>query len=95
MKKNTKNTAPKGMITKAVNSTKKVVATANDYALNTTETVVTEGIEITAQWQTVTEKAIKGGLKLAANQQDLVFELLASVKKQYKDGKKKFSKLVA
>jgi hypothetical protein len=95
MKKNTKTTAPKGMVTKAVKATKKVVANANDYALNTTETVVTEGLEITAQWQTVTEKAIKGGLKLASAQQDLVFDLLTSVKKQYKDGKKKFAKLVA
>jgi len=95
MKKNTKVKAPKGMINKVVNSTKKVVSNANEYALNTTETVVTEGIEITAQWQTVTEKAIKGGLKLAANQQDVVFDLLTSVKEQYKDGKKRFAKLVA
>ena len=95
MKKNTKKVAPKGMITKAIQTTKKVASNANDYALNTTETVVTESIEITSQWQTVTEKAIKGGLKLAANQQDLVFDLLTSVKKQYKDGRKKFSKLVA
>ena len=95
MKTNTKKVAPKGMINDAIKTTKKVVANANDFALDTTETVVIEGIEITSQWQTVTEKAIKGGLKLASAQQDLVFDLLTSVKKQYKDGKKKFTKLVA
>ncbi len=95
MKKNTKKVAPKGIINKALQTTKKAVANANDFALTTTETVVTEGIEITAQWQTVTETAIKGGLKLASNQQDLVFDVLTSVKKQYKDGKKRFTKLVA
>ena len=95
MKKNTKKVAPKGIINKTINASKTVVAKANDYALNTTETVVTEGIEITAQWQAVTEKAIKGGLTLAANQQDLVFDLLTSVKKQLQDGKKRFAKLVA
>lgn len=99
MKKNGKNNiqkiASKGMITKALKTTKSAVANANNFALTTTETVVTEGIEITAQWQVVTEKAIKGGLKLASNQQDLVFDLLTSVKKQYKDGKKRFTKLVA
>ncbi len=95
MKKNIKKTAPKEMISKVVKTTKKAVVNANEYALDTTETVVTEGIAITSQWQTVTEKAIKGGLKLASAQQDLVFDLLTSVKKQYKDGKKKFTKLVA
>jgi glycine cleavage system regulatory protein len=95
MKKNTKKVAPKGIINKAVKTTKSVVGNANEYALNTTETVVNGGIEITAQWQTVTEKAIKGGLKLASAQQDLIFDALTSVKKQYKDGKKRVAKLVA
>lgn len=95
MKKDTKKVAPKRMIKKAAKTTKNAVVTANDFALDTTETIVTEGLTITAQWQTVTEKAIKGSLKIAASNQDLVFDVLTSVKKQYKDGKKKFTKLVA
>lgn len=95
MKKITNKVAPKAMIKNAVKSTKKVVASANDYALDTTETIVAESLSITAQWQKVTEKAIKGGLKLAATNQDLVFDVLHTVKKQYKDGKKQFTKLVA
>lgn len=85
----------KGMISNALNSPKKMVTKANDYALNTTETVVTESLEITAQWQQVADKALKGGLKLAANQQDLVFDILTEMKGQAKKGRKKFSKLVA
>lgn len=85
----------KGMISNALNNPKKIVTKANDYALITTETVVTESLEITAQWQQVADKALKGGLKLAANQQDLVFDILTEIKGQAEKGRKKFSKLVA
>ncbi|RMB60527.1 hypothetical protein EAX61_06815 [Dokdonia sinensis] len=94
MKKVNVKTA-KGMISKAVNTTKTVAGKANEFALQTTETVVTEGLEATAQWQKVADTAIKGGLKLAANQQDLVFDVLNDIKGQFKKSKKRFSKLVA
>jgi len=94
MKKTIKNTT-KTKVSQAMNTTKTFVNKANDFALNTTENVVTETIEATAQWQTVADKAIKGSLKLAANQQDLVFETLTSIKGQLKDSKKRFKKLVA
>lgn len=94
MKKvNVKNA--KGMISKAVDNTKTVALKANDYALNTTEVIVTESIEATAKWQKVADHAIKGGLKLAANQQDLVFDVLNDIKGQFKKSKKRFTKLVA
>ncbi len=94
MKKvNVKNA--KGMISKAVDNTKTVALKANDYALNTTEVIVTESIEATAKWQKVADTAIKGGLKLAANQQDLVFDVLNDIKGQFKKSKKRFTKLVA
>lgn len=95
MKKKVNTKDAKGMISKAMTTTKTMATKANDIALNTTETVVTEALDVTAQWQTVAEKAIKGGLKLAANQQNLVFDALTIVKGQMKDGKKKFKKLVA
>jgi hypothetical protein len=95
MKNKTQIKDAKGMVSKAMATTKTMTTKANDIALNTTETVVTEVIDMIAQWQTVAQKAIKGGLKLAANQQDLVFDALTLVKGQMKNSKKRFKKLVA
>ena len=93
------------MCTKKINFTEKVsnvVATAktsakkiNEYALNTTEEVVTETITIAEQWQKVTDKALKGGVKLMENQQNLIFDTLETVKTQLIDGKKKLKKVFA
>lgn len=85
----------KGMLSTGVATSKKLASKANVYALNTTERVVTESLEMTSQWQQVADKALKGGLKLAANQQDLVFDILTEIKGNVKKGKKRFSKLVA
>lgn len=86
---------PKGIITKAVQKTKEIALNANATALAKTEEFVSTSIEVAEQWQNVTEKALKGGLKLAANQQDLVFDILNEIKADFKEGKKRFSKLVA
>jgi hypothetical protein len=91
----TKNIAPGKMINKVVDTTKMVASKANGFALNTTEGIVTDTIEVTGEWQAVTSKAIKGGLKLAANQQDLIFDALEGVKNTMMLTKKRFSKLVA
>jgi len=87
--------APKKMVFKALGKTRKVVLTANDYALNTTEDIVSEGITAAEQWQTVGNKALKGGLALAAAQQDIVFEALTGVKKHVILSKKRFTRLIA
>jgi hypothetical protein len=79
----------------AVNTAKKTISKANNYALNTTEEVVTETITIAAQWQKVTEKALKGGVHLLDNQQNLIFDTLETYKKHFVNGKKKFSKVFA
>ena len=79
----------------ALDTAKKSLNKANDYALNTTEDVVTETITMASQWQKVTEKALKGGVKLLANQQDLVFNTLEMFKSQLLDGKKKIRKVFA
>ena len=68
---------------------------ANEFALNRTENTVLETITIANQWQKVTEKALKGGVKLLANQQDLVFNTLEMFKSQLLDGKKKIRKVFA
>jgi len=87
--------APKKMVFKALGRTKKAVKTVNGYALNTTEDVVSEGIVLAEQWQSVGNKAIKGGLKLAETQQDIVFDALTGVKKHMILSKKRFTKLIA
>ena len=76
-------------------TTKKAVKNSNDFALETTEGLVTESLQVAEQWQKVTHKAIHGGLKLAANQQDLMFQTLDALKGQYVQGKKRVEKLFA
>ena len=85
----------KGFIRGVMSKTKDMMVNANDKALERTEEFVNTSLEVTTQWQGVTEKALKGGLKLAAKQQDLVFDILNEVKKDLKTGREKFSKLVA
>lgn len=85
----------KGYLNDTVAKTLKFAFNANDLALAKTEQVVTESLEIAGQWQKVADVAIKGGLKLSANQQDLVFDVLNAVKSDIKEGKKKLSELVA
>ncbi len=88
-----KNT--QGFLEKGMKKTGKFLVKTNDLALTRTEEAVTTSLEFTAQWQAVADKAIKGGLKLAANQQDLVFDILNEIKNQAVESKKRFSKLVA
>ncbi|WP_411893309.1 hypothetical protein [Winogradskyella sp. A2] len=94
-KKKTMLDAPKKMVVKALDRTKSTLKSANGYALNTTEEVVSEGILVAEQWQKVANKAIKGGLSLAAKNQDIVFDALTGVKKHMILSKKRFNKLTA
>lgn len=86
---------PKKMVSQALNKTKSTLQSANSYALNTTEEVVSEGIVVAEQWQTVANKALKGSLSLAATQQDIVFDALTGMKKHIILSKKRFTKLIA
>tara|TARA_R110002126_G_scaffold236273_6_gene379879 strand:+ start:980 stop:1252 length:273 start_codon:yes stop_codon:yes gene_type:complete len=86
---------PKKLVIKVLNRTKSSLKSVNGYALNTTEEVVSEGIIVAEQWQTVANKAIKGSLSLAATQQDIVFDALTGVKKHVMLSKKRFTKLIA
>lgn len=61
----------------------------NKFLLDTTEEIIDETLERTEDWQAVGEKAINGGFKVAAKQQDLVFDVLESAKKQIIKGKKR------
>lgn len=82
-------------VNEALATTKKSVNKANEFALKTTEEIVLETITVSNQWQKVTDKALKGGFKLAANQQDLVFNTLETFKAQVLNGRKRLHKLFA
>ncbi|WP_445747897.1 hypothetical protein [Polaribacter sp.] len=82
-------------VTKAIETAKVNAKKANEFALNKTEEVVTEGISVATQWQQVTDKALKSGIKLMENQQNIVFDALETYKNHFVKGKKRFSKLFA
>lgn len=82
-------------VSKAIETIKTSASNANNYALNATEESVTETIAIAGQWQKVTEKALKGGVKLLDNQQNLIFDTLETYKSHFVKGKKRFGKLFA
>ncbi|MFC4269768.1 hypothetical protein [Polaribacter marinivivus] len=79
----------------AIKTVKSKANKANYYALNATEEVVTETISIATQWQQVTDKALKGGVKLLDNQQNLIFDTLESYKKHFVKGSKRLRKVFA
>jgi len=79
----------------AIKTVKSKANKANNYALNATEEVVTETISIATKWQQVTDKALKGGVKLLDNQQNLIFDTLESYKKHFVKGSKRLRKVFA
>ncbi|NVJ89232.1 MAG: hypothetical protein HWD82_07305 [Flavobacteriaceae bacterium] len=76
-----------------VNKVKANAKKANDTALKTTEDVVTETINIASEWQKVTDKALKGGIKLLDNQQNIVFNTLEAYKNHFVNGSKRLRKV--
>lgn len=62
----------------------------NDFVLETSDDMIDVAIKRGAEWQKVGDKAIKGGLKLAANQQDIFFNTLEMFKSQLMEGNKRF-----
>lgn len=81
---------------KTIETVKTTATKANDFALKSTEKVVVETLNVAGQWQDVTAKAVKGGLKLAATQQDIMFDTLEATKghavKAFKRSKALFTK---
>ena len=81
---------------KTIETVKTTATKANDFALKSTEKVVVETLNVAGQWQGVTAKAVKGSLKLAATQQDIMFDTLEAAKghavKGFKRSKALFTK---
>ena len=76
-----------------IKSIKKAAKNANDFALQTSDTLIDAFVENSGKWQNVTEKAIKSGLKLAERQQSIVFNALEAVKVQLGGSAVRFKKL--
>lgn len=72
------------------NAIKLTTKNVNAFVIETSEEVIDTAIERSMQWQEVSEKAIKGGLKLAEMQQDVVFKALESVKGSLIRGSRRF-----
>ena len=72
---------------------KKVAKTANEFTLETAEKLVDGVITNGEKWQNVANKAVKGGLKLAERQQDIVFSTLETVKGQLVNSATKLRKM--
>lgn len=90
-----KKPVTKNKFSTVIDNTKNTARKLNGLALKTTEEVVTESLTIAEQWQGVTEKAVKGGFKLIAIQQDIIFDALDTFKSQFKLGRKRFHKIFA
>lgn len=72
---------------------KETTKDVNDFILETSEDIVEGAIKRGEEWTGVANKAVQGGLKLAATQQDLVFDTLETIKGQIMDGRKRFKVL--
>jgi len=71
-------------------TTKTAVATQfnnlHEGALHLTEALVDETLAAGKKWQAVMAKAMKAGVTIMGHQQELVFDTLESLKKQYQKG---------
>ena len=85
----TKSKNKTNQVFKTLDTVKEMATKANDYALKTTEEVVTDMINTASKWQTVTAKAVKGGLKVADAQQNMVFDSLETAKGHIVNGVKR------
>jgi gamma-glutamyl phosphate reductase len=93
--KKTKKETITHKMSKAIDTTKKSITKANEFALSTTEEVVLETITMAGEWQKVTNKALKSSIKLMENQHNLFFDTLETFKFQLLEGKKRFKKIFA
>ena len=92
-KKTSKETDKRFDFSKTVDNVKTSAKEVNDFVLETSEEVIDATLKSASEWQHVGEKAIKGGLKLAANQQDVIFDTLDLIKSQIMDGRSRVKDL--
>jgi len=91
--KNIKIEAPKLDVKAGVETAKNIVKKANDTALDITEDIVEGTLARGPEWQNIAEKSVKGGLKIMAKQQDIVFDSLEIIKGEFVRNRKRFVRL--
>jgi len=92
--KNVKETINKVNEAITLENIRETAKTVNKYTLKTADELVDGAIENGEKMQDITNKAVKGGLKLAAKQQDIVFSALETMKDQLADSTLRFKKLL-
>lgn len=80
-------------LTEQLNTVKKTAKNVNKVALETADDLVEGVFSNGEEWQELTTKAVKGGMKLAERQQEIVFDTLEEVKGQLSSSVKRFRKL--
>ena len=84
----------KATLKNGVKFVKTTAESVNDYSVETVEEIVEEMIKGGKEWQKFAEKVLKGSVKLYGNQQDIVFETLEGLKKQYQTGNYRWKNLI-
>ncbi len=79
--------------TLTVDNFKRAAKSVNDYSLKTADDMVDGALVNGEKWQAVAHKAVKGSLKLAAKQQDIVFDTLETIKGQLINNAGRFRKM--
>ena len=72
-----------------------VAKNINEFSKQAADDLVEVAFESGKEWQGVAAKAVKGGLKLADKQQDIMFDTLETLKGQMFKGVKRFRNLIA
>ena len=80
-------------LTKVADRVIEGVKDVNDFMLDNSDDIIKGAVARGEKWQGVAEKAVKGGLKLSANTQDIVFDTLESLKGQVIDGRSRLKSL--
>ena len=73
---------------------KQTAADVNNFTLEATEELIEGALKNGEQWQGIANKAVNGGLKLAAKQQDMMFNTLETLKSQMIKGGERLRKLL-
>ena len=76
-----------------VKTATKTIKNVNEFALETADEIVDGALKNGKKLQNITAKAINGSLKIAAKQQDIVFDTLETVKGQLSKSAVRFKKL--
>ncbi len=71
---------------KMIDRTVERIETANDFVCDTTEKFIVTGIKIGEQWQSLVQKSLNKGFKMADTQQDIMFNAIEGVGTQISAG---------